>query len=162
MRENCSWVPSPNCFTPKTKRKITALIIHSTATSGIDSPREWLSSPESKVSAHYLIGRTGTIIQMVEDKDVAYHAGKSEWRGVKGVNAFSIGIELVNSNDGIMDYPEDQIAALVSISVPICKENGIKLADVVGHKDIAPGRKNDPAGFQWDDFKSRLTLAGIV
>lgn len=161
-RENCEFIQSPNFFTPKNKRKISVLVIHSTATSGIDSPRDWLTNKDSKVSAHYLIGRTGMILQLVEDKSVAYHAGESEWKGAKGINAISIGIELVNANDGIMDYPEDQIAALCSIAVPICKEFKIKLDDVVGHKDIAPGRKTDPAGFPWDDFRGRLYLAGIA
>lgn len=162
MRKGCEWVPSPNFFIPKTKRKITALVIHATATSGIDSPRDWLTNAASKVSAHYLIGRTGVILQLVEDKAVAYHAGESEWNGIKGLNPVSIGIELVNANDGVMDWPKDQIDALFSIAVPICKENGIKLVNVVRHLDIAPGRKTDPAGFPWGDFLMDLAKAGIA
>lgn len=160
-RPDSVWCPSPNFKAYAAARKITCVVIHATATKGLESPRDWLSHPASKVSAHYLIGLEGNILRMVDEKNVAYHAGESEWKGVKHVNAFSVGIELVNSNDGKMPYPEAQITACAAICVPVCKDYGVKLEDVVGHKDIAPGRKTDPAGFPWDDFKSRLRAGGV-
>lgn len=159
MRPVIEWCPSPNFKAVTPDRKITCIVIHATATSGIDSPRDWLCSPESKVSAHYLIGRTGLILNLVHETNIAWHAGESEWKGKKGVNAFSIGIELVNSNDGIMEYPEDQLMSCADLVSAICQERGIKTEDVVGHLDVAPGRKTDPAGFPWPQFREMLELA---
>lgn len=152
--------PSPN-FKPGKNRKITCVVIHATATSGFNSPLEWLCSPVSKVSAHYLIGGDGRIAQLVSEKDIAWHAGESFWQKKPGVNAFSVGIELVNPNDGRCPYPEAQLKACLDLVVPICKEYGIKTLDVVGHLDVALGRKTDPAGFPWDDFRARLMKAGV-
>lgn len=135
------------------------MVIHATATKAIDSPREWLCNPDSKVSAHYLIGRDGLILNLVDEKNIAYHAGESSWKGMAHVNRFSIGIELVNSNDGIMDYPDVQMNALVSLVVPICSDYGISPEDVIGHLDIAPGRKTDPAGFPWEIFRAAISAA---
>jgi len=98
----------------------------------------------------------------VDEKNIAWHAGESEWKGQKGVNTFSIGIELVNANDGKMPYPQEQIDACAALVVPICKDNSISIADVVGHCDIAPGRKTDPAGFPWEDFKLKLHDLGLA
>lgn len=155
-RPDSEWCPSPNFLSVPPGRKVTCVVIHATATSGLDSPKEWLCNPNSKVSAHYLIGRTGVILHLVHESNVAWHAGDSEWRGQSGVNRFSVGIELVNSNDGQMEYPNDQLAAAAELVRAICADHGIKPQDVVGHADIAPGRKTDPAAFPWDDFRMRL------
>lgn len=160
-RPAVKWVASPN-FRAVKSRKIWAVIIHSTATSGIKSPLEWLTSEASKVSAHYLIDRDGDIFQLVDELHVAWHAGTSSWAGAENVNNFSIGIELVNANDGIMTYPEAQLESLRSLVVAICKERNISSANVVGHYHIAPGRKTDPLGFPFDDFKGRLYIDGVA
>ncbi len=149
------WCPSPNFLSAKS-RKITCVIIHATATSGIESPKAWLCNPDSKVSAHYLVDRDGKIYHLVRESNIAWHAGESEWRGVHGVNHISVGIELVNSNDGRMPYTEEQLAACASLVRPICKDYEIGIEDVVGHLDIAPGRKTDPAAFPWDEFRTLL------
>lgn len=101
------------------------------------------------------------IYQLVREPDIAYHAGESIWKGVPHVNYFSIGIELVNANDGIMEYPAEQLATCAELVADICKDRDIKLENVMGHKDIAPGRKTDPAEFPWDNFRSLLKDAGI-
>jgi N-acetyl-anhydromuramyl-L-alanine amidase AmpD len=74
---------------------------------------------------------------------------------------FSVGIELVNANDGIQEYPQAQLEACAGLTAAICKDYGVKLEDVVGHLDVAPGRKTDPAGFPWEDFRALLLAAGI-
>lgn len=154
-------VSSPN-FAKAKDRKITCVIIHATATGGLQSPLEWLCLPSSKVSAHYLIDKDGTIYQLVDEKNIAYHAGESFWQGKAHVNQFSIGIELVNPNDGYYPYPEEQLQALIELLVAICRDFRIAAKDVVGHCDIALGRKTDPAGFPWEDVRARLAKAGIV
>lgn len=160
MRENVTLNPSPN-FKAMSKRSITCVIIHATATSGIDSPRAWLCSKESKVSAHYLIGKDGLTLQLVDEKNVAWHAGDSVWRLQKFVNNFSVGIELVNSNDGKDPYPQPQLDACAKLVAAICVDYGIAVQDVIGHMDIAPGRKTDPAAFPWDDFRMTLAALGV-
>lgn len=161
MRPPIQQFPSPNFRKWPQKRKITCVVIHATATKALASPLEWLTIPESKVSAHYLIDLDGTVLQLVDENNIAWHSGASSWKGKDGVNAFSIGIELVNPNDG-SSYPEDQIEALRALVVSICLERKIRSEDVVGHADVAPGRKTDPAGFPWDDFKGRLYKDGVA
>lgn len=161
MRPPFKKVSSPN-FTRGKDRKISCIVIHSTATSGLTSPLEWLTLPASKVSAHYLIDKDGSIYGLVDEKNIAYHAGESFWNGQPHVNNFSIGIELVNPNDGFSEYPEEQLQACASLVVSICLDFRIESKDVVGHCDIALGRKTDPAGFDWEEFRARIGKEGIV
>jgi N-acetylmuramoyl-L-alanine amidase len=75
----------------------TLIVLHDTASGlGADGPISWLTDPAAKVSAHLVIGRDGIATQLVPFNVVAWHAGKSSWRGRSGCNAFSIGIEIVN------------------------------------------------------------------
>jgi N-acetylmuramoyl-L-alanine amidase len=152
--------PSIKRYSPnqryKAGRKITCVVLHATATTGVSSPLSWLCDAKSGVSAHYLIDVDGTIYGIVDEQSVAWHAGDSTWRGLANVNEFSVGIELVNANNGIMAYPEAQLAACARMVKAICSDHGIKPADVIGHADIAPGRKNDPLGFDWFGFRRRL------
>ncbi len=98
------------------------------------------------VSAHYLIARDGTIYQLVEDQNIAYHAGVSKMPdGRKGVNDFSIGIEIMNKEDA--NFTKAQYEAVNALVSFFKKKYGIK--SVVGHSDIAPDRKTDPWNFDW-------------
>ena len=152
---------SPN-FTPKDPgRPVTCVIIHATAAAEKYGSIEWLCNPDSKVSAHYLIDPLGAIYHLVHEQNEAWHAGESEWQGKQFVNGFSVGIELVNPNDGKTPYPDPQLASCADLVAAICKDNSISTRDVVGHKDIAPGRKTDPAGFDFDAFRSMLESRGV-
>ncbi len=105
---------------------------------------------EYGVAAHYLIDREGMIYQLVEDKNVAYHAGLSSVPdGRKGVNEFSLGIELVNTKTE--QFTDKQYSALNSLLQSLKSKYPIKY--VLGHNQIAPGRKDDPWNFQWDRLK---------
>lgn len=153
---------SPN-FTPKDPgRAISCVIIHATATPDKDSPLSWLTNPESKVSAHYVVDSLGGIWHLVHEQNIAWHAGESEFNGMSGVNNFSIGIELVNPNDDKTPYPQEQIDACSGLVSAICLDYGITSNAVVGHCDIAPGRKTDPGkAFPWDDFRMSLIKEGV-
>ncbi|MCX5497423.1 N-acetylmuramoyl-L-alanine amidase [Kaistia dalseonensis] len=72
------------------------LIIHYTAGATADGAINWFANPEAKASAHLVVGRDGETTQMVPFNRIAWHAGKSTWQGIDGLNAFSIGIEIVN------------------------------------------------------------------
>jgi len=102
------------------------------------------------VSAHYIIGRDGTVYRLVEDNDISYHAGVSSVPdGRTNVNSFSIGIEIVgNYDDG---YTAEQYGAVSALVEKIKGDYDIKY--VLGHDDIAPGRKTDPWNFDWDRIK---------
>jgi N-acetylmuramoyl-L-alanine amidase len=150
--------PSPN-YRSTSVREISCIVIHSTATDGLSSPLNWLCDPRSKVSAHFLIHKDGTIYQLVREDDVAYHAGVSEWAGRSSVNEFSIGIELVNRNTGYDPYPKEQVFACAKLVKYLCETHSIGIENIVSHEQVAPGRKNDPLGFDWDAFREVLALA---
>ncbi|MEI9966134.1 MAG: N-acetylmuramoyl-L-alanine amidase [Candidatus Moraniibacteriota bacterium] len=138
-------------FAAKTSRTIDTIILHSTYNSlGGDqySVSKIIDIYKSYgVSAHYLIGRDGTIYRLVEEKNVSYHAGESRVPdGRTNVNDFSIGIELINNDKGD-EYTDAQYAAVRALVADIKKRYSIKY--VLGHDDIAPDRKSDPWNFDW-------------
>jgi AmpD protein len=99
-----------------------------------------------RVSAHFLIRRNGEVIQFVACDDRAWHAGVSCWKGAERCNDFSIGIEI----EGCDTLPFDarQYPVLAKLVKLLAKRYSIE--DVVGHSDIAPGRKSDPGPhFDW-------------
>lgn len=73
------------------------LIMHYTAGTSASGAVSWLTNPKAKASAHLVIGRDGAVTQLVGFDTVAWHAGKSSWQGLVGINSWSIGIELVNA-----------------------------------------------------------------
>lgn len=147
--------PSPN-FRSTPGRRPTCVVIHATAAPAAGGSLSWLCSPASKASAHYLIDRYGLVYRLVHEEDIAWHAGVSFWDGRSSVNEFSVGIELDNENDGITPYPELQRAACAQLTKAICAEYGITPQNVVSHAEIAPGRKNDPLGFDMAAFRAGL------
>lgn len=132
-------------------RKIDTIIIHSTynITSGDPFDLDAIIYKEYKpisVSPHYIIDRNGKIYRLVEDKNIAYHAGDSKMPdGRTGVNNFSIGIELVNSKDS--KPASEQYDSLKYLIGYLKGKYSIKYT--LGHKDIATGRKDDPWNFDW-------------
>lgn len=138
------FIESPNQSMRKGP-KIDMIVIHSTASADFDSALSWMQNPKSQVSAHYLVGKDGRVVSLVKESKKAWHAGKSEWKGELDCNNFSIGIELVNKNDGKDEYPEIQIITLAGLIANI--QNFYKaITDdrIVGHDQIAPTRKTDP------------------
>ena len=110
-----------------------------------------------KVSSHFLIKRDGEITQFVSILDRAWHAGVSSFEGREDCNDYSIGIELEGTD--VDCFEENQYESLVSLTSTLMSElPRITLDRIVGHSDIAPGRKSDPGkGFDWDKFKDRIT-----
>ena len=144
---------SPNYSTKiRAKKNIKFLVIHYT---GMQSERvcvERLSSNKSKVSTHYLINRKGKITRMVDEKNAAWHAGKSKWKNSINLNDQSIGIELVNKGHqyGYENFSKKQISKLILLCKYLIKKYKIKKSNILGHSDIAPLRKKDPGEkFPW-------------
>lgn len=124
------------------------VVVHYTAMSSSAGAVDWLCNVESQVSAHYVICKTGVVTQLVAEKDRAWHAGAGRWGDVDDVNSRSIGIEL--DNDGTAPFSEPLMTSLEHLLLAIQKRWHIKPERVIGHSDMAPGRKIDPGpGFDW-------------
>jgi LysM repeat protein len=156
-----TWVGSPNFNSRPDPKTIWAIVIHSTASSSLEGVISWFNDPAVQLSSHYAIGKDGRIVQHVRDEDRAWHAGKSEWKGVPGVNDYGLGIELVNLNDGSDPYPEAQHHSNVLLCAYLCGKHHIKPEDIVGHVDIAvpPGRKSDPRGYDLGRLRLEVSAA---
>ena len=119
--------------------------------------RDRLCDPAAEVSAHYLVSLSGKIDALVPEELRAWHAGAGHWAGQEDINSRSIGIEL--DNRGTHPFPEPQMAALESLLSGIMRRWGIPPEGVIGHSDMAPGRKIDPGPrFDW----ARLARRGLA
>lgn len=96
-----------------------------------------------RVSAHFLIERTGATTQFVSCDETAYHAGVSQFRGEAACNRFSLGIELEGCD--FEPFSEAQYAALSELLTALCQR--YPQAVITGHQHIAPARKTDPGHF---------------
>ncbi|HEX6959562.1 MAG TPA: N-acetylmuramoyl-L-alanine amidase [Ferrovibrio sp.] len=144
--------PSPNFDERNCRKPVDMVVLHYTGMPNAAAALKRLTDPESKVSAHYCIDEDGTIHRLVPEEKRAWHAGVSYWRGVRDVNARSIGIELVNPGHefGYREFPKMQIDALLALLKDIAGRYEIMPGNYVGHSDIAPQRKEDPGElFPW-------------
>jgi N-acetylmuramoyl-L-alanine amidase len=161
------------------KNKLQYLIEHYTATYSASGPIAWLTSKESQVSAHLVIDKQGIVTQLAPFDAVCWHAGESSWKGLSGMNQYSIGIEIVNSgilhprsneyysDDGhvVKDYvtltnklgfkatwekyPPAQIETVAAVSQALKAHYNLK--EIIGHEDVSPRRKTDPGpAFPWE------------
>jgi N-acetylmuramoyl-L-alanine amidase len=164
------------------------LIIHFTAGRDAASSVSWFRDPAAKASAHLVIDRVnGEITQMTDFNVAAWHAGKSKWRAINGLNNHSIGIELDNAGQLTRsgsqflswfkkayppqdvfthsdakgnethwhEYTETQIDSLIEAAAALHASYGF--TDILGHSDIAPGRKTDPGpAFPMASFKAKI------
>ena len=144
---------SPNYSKKKRpKKNIKFVIIHYTGMQSEIESIKRLKNPKYKVSCHYLINRSGKIIQMVKDINIAWHAGKSKWKKFNNLNNSSLGIELVNKGHkfGYQNFSNKQINSLIKLCRNLKKKYLIKKENFLGHSDIAPLRKIDPGEkFPW-------------
>ncbi|MFC6759192.1 N-acetylmuramoyl-L-alanine amidase [Sulfitobacter porphyrae] len=143
--------PRRNGLTPR------LIVIHYTAMENAEAALTRLCDPQAEVSAHYLISNHGRTLQLVADEMRAWHAGAGEWAGQADINSRSIGIEL--DNRGCHPFSEPQMAALETLLKRLMARWDIPAAGVLGHSDIAPGRKSDPGPhFDW----ARLARQGLA
>ncbi|MCH8499567.1 MAG: 1,6-anhydro-N-acetylmuramyl-L-alanine amidase AmpD [Marinobacter sp.] len=114
-----------------------------------------------QVSAHLLIRRDGELVQFVNLKDRAWHAGRSVFEGQPECNDYSVGIELEGADT--IPYTEAQYRALARVCADIIGAwPGIARERIAGHSDIAPGRKTDPGpAFDWHRFHKSLAATGV-
>jgi N-acetylmuramoyl-L-alanine amidase len=177
------WTASPH-HSERRAEQVTAIIYHYTAGGSLRGTVKWFQNADSKVSAHYVIGKDGTVVQMVALDRAAWHAGTSVLAGVEGVNHFSIGFEIVNwgkltRRDGKFftytgseyqgpepiaaesafwePYTDAQYRALIRLTTALLDKYPIR--HLTGHSDVATpkGRKIDPGpAFDWPRIKTAL------
>lgn len=116
-------------------RKIEHLVLHHIAAETVQKAIDELK--KHQVSAHYIIDREGEIFQLVEENDIAHHAGVSHWRSVEGLNKSSIGIEFFNPDPLEKRFTTPQIAAGITLCQELIEKYQIPQVNVVGHCDIA-------------------------
>lgn len=137
-------------------RKPNYVMIHHTAQDSLAQTVKTFHSERAGVSSHYVIGRDGKIVQMVNDLFRGHHAGAGKWGNDTDLNSSSIGIEL--DNNGTTDpWSDSQINALIELLTYLKTTYKIPQANFIGHMDYAPTRKNDPSRFPW----KKLANAGF-
>jgi N-acetylmuramoyl-L-alanine amidase len=155
-------IPSPNRNARRSGHASPDLVIlHYTGMATGEAALALLCDPASNVSAHYVVFEDGRIVQCVPEAERAWHAGVSCWQGATDTNSRSVGIEIVNGGHdfGLPDFPEAQIEAVIDLLHGIIARHGLAPDAVIGHSDVAPGRKRDPGErFPW----SRLAQAGVA
>ena len=146
------WQPSPNYD----QRRPNFVILHQTTNDSVEKALATLTDPERRVSAHYLIGRDGTVMQLVDEAARAWHAGESRWGGMSDLNSASIGVELDNTGDE--PFADAQIVALLALLDELRTRYRVPVANFLAHGDVAPARKVDPSRlFPWQ----RLAAQGF-
>ncbi|MGC1182389.1 N-acetylmuramoyl-L-alanine amidase [Legionella sp.] len=161
MKNNDNLIIDPIHSSPNFNQRIRYLVLHYTALD-FDNSLKTLTDPKREVSAHYLVPEASIegerkVFQLVEDRKRAWHAGVSRWGTRTNINDTSIGIEIVNL--GYKDdkgkrywypYEEYQIETVIALAKKIVDDYKIEPVNVIGHSDIAPGRKQDPGPlFPW-------------
>ena len=147
--------PSPNFDERTGLGHADMIVLHYTGMQFAHEAIHRLSDPTARVSAHYVVIETGSIVQMVQESKRAWHAGVSAWGGDPDINSRSIGIEVCNPGHdfGYPDFPSRQIAATITLCRSILTRNIIRPENIVAHSDVAPSRKNDPGEkFPWKLF----------
>jgi N-acetyl-anhydromuramyl-L-alanine amidase AmpD len=134
---------------------IDCVVLHATA-GGLTGTLAWFRNPGSGVSAHYVVAKEGTVYQMVAEAMAAHHAGASSYQGRTGFNDFSIGIEIVNRNDGLDPYPPAQFEAVADLVAYLVDRYGIQPAWVVTHAQVSTAGKTDPRGFPMAELLKHL------
>lgn len=177
LLNGASYTPSPNRDARPAGMGIDALVIHAISMppgeyGGTDIEQLFCNSLDFschpfyceieglRVSSHLLIRRDGRVIQFVPFHERAWHAGVSEMAGRARVNDFSIGIEMEGSDYG--PFEEAQYRALADATRALrAAYPAIAPSRIVGHADIAPGRKTDPgAYFNWTRYRHAVLSPG--
>ena len=143
------------------RQPVTVLVLHHTAGS-LPSSLEILQGkdPKRPVGVHYVVTDEAKprVIRMVPENMAAFHAGKSSWGKLEGLNQHSIGIEIINYDGNVYPYSDAQAEIIFALCAEIIRRHDIKPWNVVAHSDIAIGRKVDPGSkFPW----AKLAKLGI-
>ncbi|RYG35932.1 N-acetylmuramoyl-L-alanine amidase [bacterium] len=145
------WLMSPNSNDRPKDAVIDTVVVHATVIPTLKATAEAFLRPASQVSAHYTVGRDGSYVMQVRTQDRAWHAGSGFGPGGKpNPNHYSIGIEMVNLNDGKDPWPDVQLETLKWIIAGL-KRRYPTIQQIMSHEYLArpTGRKSDPKNFPW-------------
>jgi N-acetyl-anhydromuramyl-L-alanine amidase AmpD len=158
-----AFVQSCNCDDRPPGAAINCIVLHATVEPTTEGTMALFLTPERKISAHFVVGRDGRVVQMVRAEQRAWHAGASVLDGIGQVNDYSIGIEMVNSNDGTDPYPQAQLEAVAGIIRLIRSRYDVPDSRIVSHADVAlpPGRKSDPMDFDFEKIRAMARDARV-
>ncbi|MDB5521924.1 MAG: NacetylmuramoylLalanine amidase [Tardiphaga sp.] len=148
-------MPSPNFGERNDGRYPDMIVLHYTGMPDVEGALTRLCSEGTDVSAHYVVLEDGRIVQCVPESKRAWHAGAAFWAGETDINSCSIGVEIINRGHdwGYPDYPLRQIAAVIALCRGIMLRHDLPSHRVLGHSDVAPGRKQDPGEkFPWQSL----------
>lgn len=163
--------PRPSCVqrlsphhSPRQGTLIDTVILHHTGSNNFRVDLNTLQGVYGppKVSAHFLVAPEGDLYQLVSDSRQAWHAGDSSLRGETwpSVNARSLGIEITNDGSGHTPFTEAQYRTLEQLLVHQVRRYSLPVENVLGHREVAPGRKHDPAdNFDWARIRQALAAA---
>ncbi|WP_179404741.1 N-acetylmuramoyl-L-alanine amidase [Burkholderia guangdongensis] len=173
---NARYAIDTSIRSPNQDSRVRTLVMHYTAQSLAESIAS-LTDPQRQVSAHYLVpdaadaGAAFRVFELVPEPQRAWHAGVSYWQGDRMLNAGSIGIEIVNpgfpaADDALpvmsrrwVPYPDAQVAVFGALAADVIARHQIPPHKVVGHSDVAPGRKFDPGPlFPWQTLYERYRV----
>ncbi len=154
---------SPNFnYKKRLKRNIRFIIIHYTGMKSEKAALDRLTNIQSEVSSHYFITKNGSTTLLVPELYIAWHAGKSQWKGRSLLNKNSIGIEITNPGHrfGYKNFTNKQINSVVILIKYLVNKYKISRKNILGHSDIAPDRKKDPGEkFPWEYLsKKKLSI----
>jgi N-acetylmuramoyl-L-alanine amidase len=150
--------PSPNFNDRPADKPVSILLLHYTGMETAAAALERLCDSAAKVSAHYTVDEDGAVYAHVAEDKRAWHAGVSYWAGETDINGISVGVEIVNPGHefGYRPFPAAQIDAVALLCQNILGRHPIPPHRVLGHSDVAPGRRQDPGElFPWQDFAAR-------
>ena len=129
-------------------RKPNYVIIHFTAQDSLGQTLHTFTIQQTQVSAHYVVGKDGKVVHMLNDYLRAWHASVCRWGSISDVNSCSIGLEI--DNNGNEPFTGPQIKSLLALLGYLKKTYNIPATNFIGHQDIAPLRKPDPGPyFPW-------------
>jgi N-acetylmuramoyl-L-alanine amidase len=140
-------------FSERNDKIIDMFVIHSTELPLKESLEMLSGNTEREVSCHYLVDLDGSVYNLVDPMLKAYHAGKSFWRGREALNEYSIGFELVDTNNQNerVAFTKIQMKSLIELCRYLMTIFKIMQQNIVAHSDIAPDRKSDPGeNFDWE------------
>lgn len=168
--EGIRFIPSPNCDKRPAGCTVDLLVIHYISlppgkfggpgvielfTNRLDPAAhpDYAGLAGLRVSSHFLVRRDGGVIQFVPCGKRAWHAGESSWKGRTRCNDFSIGIEVEGTGDA--PFTGAQYRRLAALTRELKTRYAIR--DIVGHSDVAPGRKGDPGPFfDWARYREMV------
>jgi N-acetyl-anhydromuramoyl-L-alanine amidase len=173
LLNGATYVPSPNCDSRPPGMEADLIVVHGISLPPGDFGGPWIdllftnalpadAHPyfaevgSMRVSSHLAIKRSGAVTQYVKFTERAWHAGKSSFRGRTACNDFSVGIELEGTDT--LPYEDAQYRALAEVVAALCSAYpNLSIDRLVGHSDIAPGRKTDPGpAFDWPRARSLI------